>query len=299
MKILNFGSLNVDHTYRVDAFVRPGETKASLGYVRGCGGKGLNQSIALALAGAGTYHAGLVGEDAGFLRERLLRAGVDCTYLYTSDRPNGHAVIQVDEHGQNCILLYSGTNGALTKEQIDATLSRFERGDLLLLQNETNLVPYLIEQAWERGLRVALNAAPMTPAVKTYPLEKLTWLLVNETEGADLTGETEPEALEAWLLTRYPALRLVLTLGAEGCRYAAEGVRLAVPAMKVRTIDTTGAGDTFTGYFLAAVARGEMPEAALKLATAASALAVTRPGAADSVPSLREVQAFLQKENMK
>lgn len=289
MRILNFGSLNVDETYRVDRFVQPGETKASLSMTRGAGGKGLNQSVALAMAGAEVFHAGLLGQGGAFLRRTLEDAGVDCGHLLQTDAPNGRAIIQLDAAGQNCILLYPGTNHLLTEDCVDRVLAHFSAGDVLLLQNETNLLPYLIEAGTARGLRVAFNAAPMTGDVRSYPLEKLRWLLVNETEGAALTGQTEPGRIAAAIAARCPETALVLTLGADGALYRHGELELFVPARRVQVVDTTAAGDTFTGFFLAAAAAGDDPAYALTLATAASAIAVTRPGAAASIPSLEEV----------
>ncbi len=293
MKILNFGSLNIDHTYRLPRRIQPGETLSAAMYVKGCGGKGLNQSVALARAGAQVYHAGLVGEGGDFLRQRLLDCGVNCTYLKKTDMPNGHAIIQVDPSGENAIVLYPGSNHALTPDFVDGVLAKFGPGDLLLLQNETNMVPYLIRAGRARGMDVAFNAAPMDSAVHGYPLELLRFLLVNETEGAALTGLTEPEAIAQAISEAYPNLELVLTLGGEGSIYRKGDFTHFQPARKVRVLDTTGAGDAFTGYFLAGIAEGADPLYCLNLATAASALAVTRSGAADSIPAAAEVKHTL------
>ena len=216
-----------------------------------------------------------------------------CEYLRRYPGANGHAIIQVNEQGQNCILLYPGTNHALTRALIDEVLDRFAAGDVLLLQNETNELSYLMEAASTRGLRVALNAAPMTKAVSQYPLHLLKWLLVNETEGAALTGQTDTDCIADALAERLPQTEIVLTLGTEGAIYRCGAERFFVPARRVAAVDTTAAGDTFTGYFLAARAAGRDAEYAMRLATAASAIAVTRHGAADSVPTLAEVRATL------
>lgn len=289
MRILNFGSLNIDYTYRVDRFVQPGQTKQSRALATGAGGKGLNQSVALAMAGAQVYHAGLMGEGGAFLRTVLSDSGVDCGYLAESKEPSGHAIIQLEDGGQNCILLYAGTNHALTEAYIDRVLAHFDAGDILLLQNETNLVAYLIEQAAAKGMRVALNAAPMTDEVKGYPLEKLTWLLVNETEGAALTGKTDPKEIADVIAAEYPNLALVLTLGADGVVYRKGALDLYVPARRVEAVDTTAAGDTFTGYFLAAIADGSDAAYAMTFATTAAALAIQKAGASASIPTLEEV----------
>lgn len=293
VKILNFGSVNVDHVYRLDHLVCPGETIQSQTYTQGCGGKGLNQSVALAMAGAPVYHAGLIGRGGGFLRTRLCDSGVDCSYLYDRNIPAGHAIIQVDREGQNSIVLYPGSNHALTKPLIEKVLAHFGPGDVLLLQNETNLVPFLITLAARQGMDVAFNAAPMGPEVRGYPLHDLRWLFVNETEGAALTGKTDPEDIAGTLCGRYPNLELILTLGCDGSVYRKGELQLSFPARQVRAVDTTAAGDSFTGYFLASAAAGADPGYAMSLATAAAALCVTRPGAADAIPALEEVLAFL------
>lgn len=293
MQIVNIGSLNIDYTYQVDAFVQPGETKAALSLDVHCGGKGLNQSIALARAGVAVCHAGLVGEDGAFLVERLRQEGVGTRWVQVVEQRTGHAIIQVDQAGQNCILLYPGTNHGLTEEYLDQVLQSVGPQDLVLLQNETNLVGSILQKAAQRGIPVALNAAPMDEAIRSAPLELVRWLLVNETEGAALSGQSEPQAMLDALRHRFPQTAVVLTLGEQGSAYDGEEGRFFCPAQRVDVVDTTAAGDTFTGFFLRAVLAGARPLQALEEATAASALAVTRPGAADSIPSWEEVRARL------
>ena len=188
MRILNFGSLNIDHVYRVDNFVQPGETKHSKAYMINSGGKGLNQSIAAAKAGSQVFHAGIAGRDGVFLVEKLQASGVNTSLMQASAEVSGHAIIQVADSGQNCILLYGGTNQMLTEDYIDQTLAAFGSEGLVLLQNETNLVGEIIEKAARKGLKVALNAAPYSNQVNTYPIHLLDWLIVNEVEGAGIVG---------------------------------------------------------------------------------------------------------------
>ena len=291
MKVLDLGSLNIDYVYQVDRFVRPGEPRSALSRRVGCGGKGLNQSVALARAGVETWHGGAIGPDGAFLAEELRRSGVDTRLLRTDpDQSTGHAVIQVDGAGQNCILIYPGTNAALTLEEGERALDLLSPEDVVLFQNETNLVGELMEAAARRGLRIAFNAAPMDGKVAAYPLEKVTWLFVNETEGALLSGEAEPRRAARLLRERYPRTQVVMTLGAEGSLWLSEAGEQFQPACKVEAVDTTGAGDTFTGFFLRGVLLGS-PLPPLRLATVASALAVGRPGAAGSIPTLAEVLA--------
>ena len=248
MKVLCVGSLNLDYTYQVDHFVRPGETLAARARSVHCGGKGLNQSIAAAKAGLQVWHAGLVGTGGAPLLDALQRYGVDTGLIRALDQPCGHTVIQVTEAGENCILLYGGTNTCLTESFVDETLCRFAPGDVLLLQNEVNGIPYLIRQAVRRGLRVAFNAAPMAPEVADYPLELLSWLVINEGEGAALAGTQAPADILDRLAQRCPATQLLLTLGAGGSVCRAGGETWSCGVFPVRPVDTTAAGDTFLGY---------------------------------------------------
>lgn len=291
--ILNFGSLNIDYVYRVDAFVRPGETKSSRSLIVNCGGKGLNQSIAAARAGASVYHAGLIGRDGDMLYQKLLESGVNLSLTERAEGVSGHAIIQVDDAGQNCILLYGGTNRALTLDYVERALDAFGTDGLVLLQNETNLVGEIISLVRARGLAVALNAAPANADARAYPLHELDYLIVNELEGAFLAGcEREEDILPA-LRNAYPKLSVLLTLGKRGSIYAGGGAEARCGAYRVQAVDTTAAGDTFSGYFLTALLDGSSARQALELATAAAALCVRRLGAADSVPNRAETLAAI------
>lgn len=289
MKVLNFGSINIDYVYQMDHFITPGETAPCIGLTTGCGGKGLNQSIALARAGTPVYHAGLYGKDAQFLLDKMQQAGVDTSLMKLGDGPNGHAMIQVEKSGQNCIILYGGTNRQITDAYVDEVLSHFEPGDVLVLQNEINNMPYIMRRAHEKGLRIAFNAAPYGPEVPTYPLETVTWLIVNEVEGAGLSGKTEYADIADTLAQKYPGMNIMLTMGKSGCMYKGAGETVRLGACRVDAVDTTAAGDTFIGYFVRGILQNLAMTDVLRQATVASAIAVTRPGAADSVPSLEEV----------
>jgi ribokinase len=291
MRVVNFGSLNIDYTYRVENLLRPGETKAAKSLAINCGGKGLNQSVALARAGACVYHASFVGPEGTFLVETLRESGADVQFIQTVPQSCGHAIIQVSDTGENCILIHPGTNGLLTMPYVKQVLSHFSSGDVVLLQNETNLVGQIMEAAVQRGMLVAFNAAPMDEKTSSYPLDKLKWLFVNETEGAALSGQTDYDTIAAALRNRFSHTNIVLTLGEEGCLYAGEEGYFRVPAFPVQAVDTTAAGDTFTGFFLRAVLDGQGPQEALTLAARASAIAVTRPGAANSIPRWEEVHS--------
>lgn len=300
MKVLCFGSLNIDYVYRVPHFVTEGETLFSPELGVYSGGKGLNQSIALARAGAEVWHAGAVGREGLFLLDELAAAGVHTENVELLDGvQTGHAIIQRDAAGANCILLYGGANRRISREQIDRTLARFSAGDVLLLQNEISEALYLVECAVEHGLRVVLNPSPMEDALlPLFPMADL--LLLNEVEAAQFLGlapGAEPERLAAELRKRLPRTEFVLTLGAQGALYQHGNVFLRQRAFPVRAVDTTAAGDTFTGFFLASRLSGAEVSEALRLASAAAALAVTQPGAAPSIPTRDLVEAFLKRQD--
>ena len=204
MKVLCFGSANLDHVYKVDHFTVPGETQGCLEYNIKCGGKGVNQAIAMAFAGNDTYFAGIIGSDSGLLKDALVDKGVHIDYMKISNKPTGHAIIEVDQSGQNHILLYGGTNKEIDFEYIDEVLSHFSKGDIVVLQNEINNVPYIIERCYEKEMKSFFNAAPYDIAVKNYPIEKVTWLVVNETEGAALSNEEDYEKIIQTLKQKYP-----------------------------------------------------------------------------------------------
>ena len=290
MKILSFGSLNLDKVYSVSHFIRPAETMAAMELNEFCGGKGLNQSIALARAGAEVWHAGCVGADGTVLLNALKGSGVDTSLVRRLSCPTGHAIIQVNTEGQNCILLYGGANQQITPAQIDETLALFAPGDMLVLQNEISSLSYLIEAAGKKGMVIVLNPSPMAPELLQMPLEYVSYFLLNEVEAKDLCGAEVPEEeYPEKLLARYPNSRVVLTLGSRGCIYQDASTRIVQPACRVQAVDTTAAGDTFTGYFVARIAAGAPVEQALEEATKAAAISVSRRGAAPSIPLREEV----------
>ena len=295
MKLLDFGSLNIDHTYQLPHLVRPGETLASDSYHKSEGGKGFNQAVALAKAGQEVYLAGAIGQDGLFLRDYLQELGVHTEHLCVLDAPTGHAMIQLDTEGQNCIILFGGTNGMITEAMIDEVLADFGAGDYLLLQNEISHVDSILRAAHAKGMHIILNPSPMSPELLTWPLELVEWFILNEIEGADITGKTQPEEMLDELLRRYPACHVVLTLGERGSIYADAAQRIDQSIVTAHTVDTTAAGDTFTGYFIHALLQGEAIQQALKTAACASAITVSRPGAGRSIPAAEEVQAAMKE----
>ena len=289
MRVLNYGSLNIDLVYAMPHFVRAGETLASLGHQTFAGGKGLNQSIALAKAGADVCHAGKIGRDGLFLRELLERHGVDTSCLAVTAGPTGHAVIQVDPSGQNCIIICGGANQEITPADVDGVLRHFEAGDVLLIQNEISSLPYLIGAAAAKGMRIALNPSPINEALGEMDLSAVTWFILNEIEGEQLSGKRVPEEICRELLAKYPGSTVVLTLGKRGVLCADGRDTISHGIYDVPVVDTTAAGDTFTGYFLAGVLSGLSPAQCLERASIASSIAIGRAGAAESIPERAEV----------
>lgn len=290
MRILNFGSLNIDKVYKVPHFVRPGETISSSGYQCFPGGKGLNQSIAAARAGHRVCHAGSIGADGGFLEEVLSAGGADTRYLRKTEGITGHALIQVSAAGENCIILFPGSNHENDRSYIDEVLSDFERGDILMLQNEISNLDYLLQRGREKGMRIMLNPSPMDDFLRTADLSGVTWLMLNETEGKEMTGEEEPGRILDRLLGRYPDMQVILTLGGDGAVYRSRDGEISQPCYPTRVVDTTAAGDTFTGYFAAAMVEGKSAQEALRLAACAAAVTVSGEGASVSIPERRVVE---------
>ena len=295
MKILDFGSCNIDYVYDAEHIVQPGETLVADKLSKFPGGKGLNQAIAIAKAGAPVYLAGCVGEDDMMLRPVLKQAGVDISNLQTVSEPTGHAIIQVDKKGENSIIIYRGANGAVTKEYIDGVLQQFDSGDILLLQNEISNLLYLIKKAAEKSMKIILNPSPFEEQLKKIDLRDLYCVMLNETEAMQWTGTTLATGFLDWAQKEYPNLQVVLTLGEKGSIFLKKGERHKQQAFPVSAVDTTAAGDTFTGYFVAGLSKGMDISEVLRRASAASAIAVSRKGAASSIPTYDEVDVFIKE----
>ena len=298
MKVLNFGSLNIDYVYSLDHFVQKGETISSDALHIFPGGKGLNQSVALGRAGVTVSHAGAVGKDGDFLLELLKESCVDTKYIQVLEGiQTGTAIIQNDKSGDNCIILYSGANHQITKEQIANTISDFEKGDFLVLQNEINGMESIMRVAEEKGLKIVLNPSPMNEKILELPLQYVDYFVLNEVEAAQILGldnisEKDGEKFVRELHDAYPRAKIVLTLGAEGSIYF-DGEKLyRQRAYKTEVVDTTAAGDTFSGFFIAGILRGDTLEQAMDTAARAAGIAISRPGAAPSIPKIEEVLEF-------
>ena len=299
MKIVNFGSCNIDYVYRLDHIVKVGETEHSSRRDVFPGGKGLNQSIAVAKAGQAVYHAGCIGPDGALLQNTMAECGVDLSFLQKMDEPSGHAVIQVSAKGENSIFIHAGANGMFTKEYINSVLSHFGKGDLLLLQNEINNTDYIVERAHEKGMLTVINPSPIDENIEKIDFDKISYAVLNEIEGEYLSGCKEPAKIVSALRAQYPYLKVVLTLGDKGCMYH-DGDKLYFhAAYEVPVVDTTAAGDTFMGYFISGLAAKLPAEEILERACAASALAVSKKGAAPSIPTVSEVDRVRGELKMK
>ncbi|WP_170447228.1 ribokinase [Ruegeria arenilitoris] len=285
MAIWNLGSINADMVYALPHLPAPGETLAASGLQRFLGGKGANMSVAAARAGAHVRHIGAVGSDGSWARDRLTEYGVDTRHIAQVDQPTGHAIIAVDAQGENLIILYPGANITIGADQVSAALADSNTGDLLVFQNETTAQVEAAKLGRERGLTVCYAAAPFSaPAVQAV-LPYLDFLILNEVEAAQLQQATGLAPADL------PVEHVIVTLGSKGARYHQRGQAAAeFPAHKVKAVDTTGAGDTFTGYVLAGMDRGMPMAQAITQANRAAALMVMRPGTADVIPDLKEVR---------
>lgn len=289
MKVLNFGSINIDLVYRVPHIARPGETLSSLSCERFAGGKGNNQSMALAKAGIGVFHAGKIGADGDWIVRGLKAAGADVRFIRRDPGPTGHAIIQVAESGQNSIVLFPGANRTLTRREIRETIARFGCGDVLLLQNEMNGIPDMMKAANRAGMTIWFNPAPFDRGVLDYPLALVDLFIVNEVEAVDLSGKKAGKAAPAALARQFPKAQVLVTLGAKGALLKSGRQEWFAPAPKVKAVDTTAAGDTFIGYYAASLIKGFDPGQCLHYACKAASISVTRKGAAASIPDKEEV----------
>ena len=292
MKVLSFGSLNIDHNYKLDHIVAPGETISAHELIVTCGGKGLNQSIALSKAGAEVWHAGMIGQDGMALKQMLDDAHVNTSILKIDpDHPSGHTIIQIEEGtAQNCIIVHPGTNGLVDKDYIHDVVSHFEAGDYAVFQNEISNVDYAMKCCREKGLKVVFNPSPMTRELAASDIyQYVDELFINEVEGGQMTGRSDPEEILQEMKRLWPSCRTILTLGSDGAVVLAEGEYIYQKAFPCEAVDTTGAGDTFSGFFVALSAAGRDLREVLELSCKASSLAVRKMGAAASIPTLQEV----------
>lgn len=295
VKLLNFGSCNIDYVYQLNHVVIAGETESCIGMQIFSGGKGLNQSIAVSRAGSQVYHAGMIGNDGNILLELLKDNGVNIEFLKTVDKKTGHAVIQVTQTGENAIFVHSGANACIDDAYIDFVLEHFSKGDVLLLQNEISNVDSIINKAFEKGMVIILNPSPIKENLQKIDLKKLSCLIVNQTESQAITGVADEAIALEYFKNKYPELKVILTLGKNGSIYQDKNQMYYQASYQVETVDTTAAGDTFTGYFVSGLLKGLSLRENMRFASCASAIAVSKNGAAPSIPSISEVEKNISK----
>lgn len=296
MKILVYGSLNIDKTYSLESLVRPGETVSALKMEQFCGGKGFNQALALRRAGNEVCFAGAVGTDGQMILDELDRNGIDRGLIREMPCATGHAIIQVDGKGQNSIIILAGANGTNDSARVDEVLAHFGRGDLVVLQNEIPCVDEIIRKAHAKGMTVAYNPSPFNEKCLQCDLDQTDILLINETEGEAMTGIADPKSILRKLHEDHHDLAVVLTLGHRGSAFMDRNGAVCTSGIYASVaVDTTAAGDTFTGYFLSAYLGGKSPEEALRIAAIASGISVSRNGAGPSIPTVEETEELLKQ----
>tara|TARA_Y100001949_G_scaffold174041_1_gene180755 strand:+ start:169 stop:1032 length:864 start_codon:yes stop_codon:yes gene_type:complete len=286
MKVLNFGSINKDFIYSVNDFVNPGETISSIKYNIKIGGKGLNQSVAISKAGQKIYHAGIINIDDTFILDKLKKWNVNCENILIGDNPTGHAIIQVDKKGENSIIIHGGANDDVDIKFIESVLSKFNSGDILVLQNEINNIKEIIKRAHHKKMKIVFNPAPFNKKILSYDLNKISTLILNQTEGEALSKEKKPDNILKVLNSKFKNTEIILTLGEKGSIYSFKDQLFKIEAHRADTVDTTGAGDTFIGYYVAGLISGMNKKENLNRASEAAAIATTKIGGAESIPRL-------------
>jgi ribokinase len=304
-RLIVLGSVNTDLVVKVSELPRPGATVIGGTFYQSQGGKGANQAVAAARVGLSpvTFVAA-VGED-GFGRESLShfsRENMDLRYIVTKrEAPSGVALIIVDQHAENMIAVASGANALLSPSDVEAipeVVFRSASVFLTCLEIPVNTVLTGLAKAKKAGLRTILNPAPASKEIPPEMLQYVDVITPNETEASQMTGieviDRASAEQAAHILKRQGVKNVVVTMGSRGCLVIDDLDRTtAVPAFKVDAVDTTGAGDAFNGVLAAALSEGHPWEQALRWATAAAAISVTRPGAQSSLPFRKEVEMFL------
>ena len=285
MAIWNLGSINADFVYAVPRIPAPGETLSSSNRQMFLGGKGTNMSVAAARAAAHVNHIGAIGPDGRWAVERLLEYGVDTRNIAEIETETAQAIIMVTPDGENAIVLHPGANAEIPQATLQTAMAEAQTGDWLVIQNETNLQRTAAALGKKMGLQVAYAAAPFDAERVQAVLPHLDFLILNAVEAEQLREATGQSPADL------PIGDVIITLGADGADWYGKNEVKHFDAIKVDPVDTTGAGDTFTGYVLAGLDRGMPMGQAIGQAMRAGALMVTRHGTADVIPELAEVQA--------
>ncbi len=291
MRVVNFGSINIDIIFSVDHIVLSGETIDSSSLIRSTGGKGANQSVAFAKAGLiPIYHAGLIGEDGLWIKDEMAKYGVDVSFIKEIEIPTGQALIQLSKEGENAIVLYAGANHAFKQDWINSVLENFAKNDWLMIQNETSELDFIIKRAKKKGLKICFNPAPFNLSVLDLPLQLVDLLIVNEHEAKGISKESDYALALEKLINLYPQTDIILTLGKDGVMHGKKGEEVTrFGTWDVPIIDTTAAGDTFIGYYLNSILQNLSVKEALKRSSSAANIAITRKGAMQSIPFQNEL----------
>ena len=293
MTIYNLGSINVDHVYQLVCFPVEGETIPASDYDVGLGGKGANQSIAALNAGGSVIHIGSIGFENDWILRFFSDLGLNTSGIKQSKKATGHAVIYLNENGENTIVLHPGANYDLQLSDIRSSLSTSKSGDWFLLQNETNLGYEAAILAQKRGLKIAYSAAPFNSkkVQKIFPLCDL--VVLNEVE----LKQCYSNIANFDDLTK--KINLVITKGRAGVECRIKARSFTLPSFLVTPVDTTGAGDTFLGFLVAALDNRVEMETAIKVSLAAAALQITRKGAISAIPGKDAVTDFMMAYSLK
>ena len=287
MTIYNLGSINIDYIYGMPHLVRPGETLAATRFDEALGGKGANQSIAIARAGGKVFHAGMIHRDDDHWLAGMTLAGVDTQLILRGDTPTGHAIVAVDDDGENQIILAPLSNASLPEDLITSVLTAAGPGDWALTQNETNLTAPYLRAAKERGLLICYSAAPFVAETTAELLPLVDVLIINAIE-ADALSKAVGKPVD-----QFGVPHLIITRGSDGADYLGKDGAFHIAAIPVHAVDTTGAGDTYLGYMLAHLDQGVSVADAMAMAGAAAAIQVTRHGASTAIPDINETKASL------
>ena len=287
--ILNFGSINIDNVYQVSRFPEAGETISSKSYEKILGGKGINQSIAIQRAGGDVKHIGFIGDDEWIVNQ-ILSMDMKVDFISKCYGPTGHAIIFVDESGENEIIIHPGANSQFSKSQCFEILENFTSKDTwVVLQNEINLSVEIATKAKELGFKVCYSAAPFDSDHARKMLPHIDLLAMNETELKELQKSLGENVFNLDIDM------ILVTLGSQGAELHLGNSIIKQSSFVNKAVDTTGAGDTFLGSFLACHNNGYVTEKSLEYAAAASSIQITRVGAAKAIPTFDEVQEFINE----
>jgi len=303
-KIVVIGSSNIDLIMKMHHLPEMGETVTGAKFMQVYGGKGANQAVAAARAGGNVAFVNCVGEDAYTpqMVHNYKKDGIDIRFVFEEKGvASGHALIMIDDSGENIISVASEANNLLLPEKIDVASPAFNDAAMIVMQYEIpeETIKYVIDLANRKNIPVLWNCAPARAFDLSY-IPRINILVLNEVEAGFLAGmtvENETDAEKAaQKLVDSGVEKVIITLGSKGAFVVTKTEKVSVPAFKVEAVDTTAAGDTFCGAFAVALVEGKSLKEALQFASAAAAISVTRMGAQPSAPTRKEIESFLRKQ---